>query len=301
MAEITRKRTGEFLRKLFAILLSAPEGMKGSKALSELAASVNMTPYEAGFYDSGGQRFEKIVRFATVDCTKAGWLHKAKGTWVITEAGKAAYEKILDPEEFYRTAVKLYHQWKAQASSSPESPASPVDDNALGAVDDESQSVSVSFEQAEEQAWTEIESHLLVMDPFDFQDLVADLLRAMGYHVTWRSPPGKDGGVDIIAFTDPLGTQSPRMKVQVKRWKDKVNSDGLKAFVALISTHDVGIFVTLGGFTKDAQDYARQQESRRITLIDAEMLVDLWVEHYAKLSDTARQRMPLAPVHFLVT
>src|SRR5581483_1369220 len=35
--------------------------------------------------------------------------------------------------------------------------------------------------------------------------LVAALLRAMGYHVSWVAPPGPDRGVDIIARTDPLG------------------------------------------------------------------------------------------------
>lgn len=297
MAEITRKRTGELLRKLFKILLAEPEGMKGSVALSALAREVTMSEYEAGLYDSGGQRFEKIVRFATVDCVKAGWLEKSKGVWSVTETGKTALTAYPEDEQFYKEAVKLYKLWKAQAAAASTSEL--VDDASLGAINDEDQTVSVSFEQAEEQAWTEIENELATMDPFVFQDLVADLLRGMDYHVTWRSPPGKDGGIDIIAFTDPLGTQSPRIKVQVKRWKAKVDSDGLKSFVALINPNDVGIYVALGGFTKDAEDYARQQESRRVTLIDAAMLVDLWIEHYAKLSDVARQRLPLAPIYFL--
>jgi predicted Mrr-cat superfamily restriction endonuclease len=88
---------------------------------------------------------------------------------------------------------------------------------------------SVTFEQAEEQAWNEIEAH--VEDaPFDFQDLVADLLRALGYHVSWVAPPGKDGGIDIIAHTDPLGSQTPRIKVQVKRVEQKIDLQSLNAF-----------------------------------------------------------------------
>ena len=41
------------------------------------------------------------------------------------------------------------------------------------------------------------------MNPNELQELVADLLRAMDYHVAWVAPPGKDGGVDVLAFTDP--------------------------------------------------------------------------------------------------
>lgn len=74
MAEITRKRTGELLRKLFEILKQSPEGMPAGAALEQLANAVQLTEYEAGNYASGTRRFDKIVRFATVDCVKAGWL-----------------------------------------------------------------------------------------------------------------------------------------------------------------------------------------------------------------------------------
>jgi predicted Mrr-cat superfamily restriction endonuclease len=38
----------------------------------------------------------------------------------------------------------------------------------------------------------------------------------MGYHTPFISPKGKDGGIDIIAYQDPLGLKTPRIKVQVK-------------------------------------------------------------------------------------
>jgi restriction system protein len=67
MAEITRRRTGELLRKLFDILMATPDGMKAKDALAALASRVQLTPHEAGNYPVGGRRFEKIVRFGTVD------------------------------------------------------------------------------------------------------------------------------------------------------------------------------------------------------------------------------------------
>jgi restriction endonuclease Mrr len=87
------------------------------------------------------------------------------------------------------------------------------------------------------------------MPPYDFQELVAELLKAMGYHVAWVSPPGKDAGIDIVAWVDPLGTRPPRIKVQVKRRTDKVGADGLRSFLAVIGAEDVGIYVAAGGFT----------------------------------------------------
>jgi restriction system protein len=69
--------------------------------------------------------------------------------------------------------------------------------------------------------------------------------------------------------------------------------------MALLGDDDVGIFVSVGGFTKDAADEARTQEKRKVTLIDLEELFDLWVRYYARLGDDARRRLPLRPIHFL--
>jgi restriction system protein len=290
VAEITARRTGEVLRVLFEILWKAPEGVQASEALARLTTQVALTPYEAGEYESGGRRFEKIVRFATVDCVKAGWLMKSKGRWSLTEEGRSAYNQFKDPEAFYKEARQLYQKWQ---KSQPEEVSGEEPEEATA------KAVTITFEQAQEQAWGEIENHLHNMSPYDFQDLVAALLRALGYYVAWVSPPGKDGGVDILAWPDPLGTKPPRIKVQVKRYVSAVNVDGLRSFMALLGEDDVGIFVAAGGFTKDARDEARTQEKRKVTLIDLERLFDLWVEHYVKLPEEDRRRLPLQPIHFL--
>jgi len=293
MPEITRRRTGELLRKLFEILIPLSDGMQARDALAKLAGSITLTDYENGSYESGGRRFEKIVRFATVDCVKAGWLQKSKGRWIITDAGKSAYAQYPDPEAFYRQAVKLYHAWKASQPDSEAETEIEVDDKTTG------KAASITYEEAEEQAWTEIDLYFRSMQPYDFQDLVAALLRGMGYYVSWIAPPGKDGGIDILAWTDPLGTRPPRIKVQVKRQGQAVSVDGLRTFMAVLGDDDVGIFVSVGGFTKDAYEEARTQEKRKVTLVDLEKLLDLWIEHYSRLSDDARRRLPLKPIYFM--
>ncbi len=293
MAEITRRRTGEFLRKLFEILMQHPDGLPAREALALLQTRFQLTEYERGNYDSGAMRFEKIVRFATVDCVKAGWLLKHKGRWSLTEEGRDAYGAFPDPEAFYRRAIQLYREWKAsQPEAEPDTADEPEDETSAKAA-------SITFEQAEEQAWGEVAQYLRGMNPYDFQDLVAALLRAMGHHIAWVSPPGKDGGIDILALMDPLGTRPPRIKVQVKRQASSVSVDGLRSFLALLGDDDVGLFVSAGGFTRDADEEARTQEKRKVILVDLERLFDLWVQYYDKLDDDARRRLPLRPIHFL--
>jgi restriction system protein len=49
----------------------------------------------------------------------------------------------------------------------------------------------------------------------EMQELVAGLLRAMGYR-TRVSDPGPDRGRDVIASPDGLGLEDPRIHVEVK-------------------------------------------------------------------------------------
>ena len=292
MASISIARKGQWLRTLFEILLARPDGLPASNALAAIQAKCALTEYEKGSVPSGANRFEVNVRFATTDLKQAGWLSKQKGVWAVTDKGHQAYRDYPDSATFYRQALRLAYQWRknqSEASTDPE----PTE------VSEAHAAVAITFEQAEEQAWSEIEAYLRNMPPFEFQELVAALLRGMGYHVAWIAPPGKDGGIDILAWTDPLGTKPPRIKVQVKRWGSNIDVNGLRSFMALLGEDDVGLFVTTSGFTRDAADEARKQESRKVTLGDLEKFFDLWVEHYPKLDDAARRRFPLQPIYFL--
>jgi restriction system protein len=291
VAEITRRRSGELVRGVFKLLLSHPEGLPAKAVLEKLVDIVPPTDFEKTTYPRrpGVRRYEKIVRFSTIGPVKAGWLVKNKGLWTLTDAGKKAYEQFVDPEQFAKEARRLYRQWAAEQPQEPDVP-----------LDEGSPDAAATLEEAEEAAWAEIEEHLEQMNPYDFQQLVAGPLRAMGYHVAWVSPPGPDKGIDIIAHTDPLGIQGPRIKVQVKRRSDKTTIDGVRSLLALLGEGDVGLFISTGGFTRDAEDEARRQEKRRIMLVDLKRLFDLWVEHYDRVPEVQRRLLPIRPVYFLI-
>ncbi len=287
---VTKDRTGLILQTLFKVLVQHPDGIQAKDAISQVASLLTLTEHEKGEYQSGGRRFDKILRFKTVDAVKAGWMRKSKGLWSITDEGRDALEKYSDVDDFYSEVSKLFYEWRRAQ------PTKKTDD-----IDEADQQLEakITFEEAEEQAWQEIANYLAGIDPFELQELVAALLEAMDYHVSWVAPPGKDGGVDIHAWTDPLGTKPPRIKVQVKRRKDNIAVDELRSFLALINQDDVGIFVTTGGFTRDAAELARSQENRKITLLDREKLVELWVEYNDRLDKDKRHLLPLKPIYFL--
>lgn len=296
MAEITVQRGGVMLRALFRILETMPDGIHASDALKRLEQVLDLTPFEKADYPQrpGVRRFEKLVRFHSINAVKAGWMVKSGGVWTITPQGMAALQQFPDPSDFMREAIRLYREWlKGQPTKGS------VDDKS-SVVEDEQPDAAAALEDAEDSARSQIESYLQKMPPYPFQDVVAGLLRAMGYDVLWVAPPGPDGGFDVVAQTDPLGARGPRIKAQVKqRSESRVSPADLRSFMAVLGDQDIGIFISTGGFTKEAESEARRQEKRRVTLIDLPRLLELWVQHYSSLTELDRQLLPLKPVYFL--
>lgn len=123
-----------------------------------------------------------------------------------------------------------------------------------------------------------------------FAHFVGHLLNIMGYR-TQISPPGRDGGIDILVHSDALGMQGPVMKVQVKSTEGQTGEKDVRDLVGLLHNEERGLFVTLGTFNLDAKKVARGPKS--IRLIDGLELVDLMCEHYEQLDHRYRTLIPL--------
>ena len=284
-------RKGRILRALFGVLKAQPEGLAAKDAIAATREKVTLTPEEEGTFDeSGVEKFAPLVRFATIPVVKAGWMGKQDGTWIVTEAGLKALDDHLEPEVFYKEARKLYQAWQKEA--------------ALELSDEEESEDEVtratSLEDTEDKARQEILDHLGKMSPYDFQQACGKLITALGHRVQWVSPPGPDGGIDFIAYTDPIGVTSRRIKGQAKRQQKKQDVDAVGAFTSkLAKPDDVGVFIALGGFTAPAEALARADE-RRMILIDGADFLRLWIEHYGNLDEEARTLVHLRPIWHLV-
>lgn len=144
-----------------------------------------------------------------------------------------------------------------------------------------------------------IEDLLAALDPYEMQDLIAGVLRAMGYK-TRVSPKGADRGVDIFASPDGLGLQEPRIFVEVKHRKTTaMGSPDLRSFLGGRQQGDRCLYVSTGGFSKDAR-YEAERSSVPLTLIDLPALRELVVEHYEQLDPEVRQLVPLTRLYWPV-
>ncbi|MCH9736968.1 MAG: restriction endonuclease [Actinomycetia bacterium] len=127
--------------------------------------------------------------------------------------------------------------------------------------------------------------------------LVTALLTAAGLQCR-QSPPGPDGGIDIIAGRGVLGLDDPIL-VQVKSG-GQVGAPVVSQLHGVMSTHGAtqGLLVAWGGLTKPAQD-ALKSSQLRVRVWQATDVVDAVLTQYDRLDDDTRSRLPLKRVWML--
>jgi len=153
-------------------------------------------------------------------------------------------------------------------------------------------------EETSSKAHELIKDKILNLDDEELVNLTAVILRAMGYHAR-VTPEGPDRGVDIIASPDGLGLEQPRIKVEVKhRQSTRIRAVSLRSFIGGLREGDRGLYVSSGGFTKDAK-YEADRSNIPVTLLDLDELAKLVVTHYENFDFEGRALIPLIRVYWL--
>jgi restriction system protein len=123
--------------------------------------------------------------------------------------------------------------------------------------------------------------------------LVEAILKAQGY-ITKRSPPGKDGGVDILAGSGPLGFNDPKICTQVKSSSSPLDVRVLRELRGVMQqvNAEQGLLVAWGGFTRDTHQEARNVFFS-IRLWEEDELLDAILTHYEQFDDDLKAELPL--------
>jgi restriction system protein len=272
----------------------------GRDVISEIEKRLTLDEWAKEVYEkSGYTRWKSILHFFTIDLIKSGFLVKNKGVWYITTEGEAALKfgevAMLDK------ATEGYYKWReANPKGEKKSVASVVDDiasdDAADAVNEQAQEATI--QQMEQLAIDGLRQQINSKNAYEFQDLVAALLRGMNYYTPFVAPKGKDGGIDVIAYQDPLGVRTPRIKVQIKHRESTANVSEVRELMGLLQKEgDVGLFISTGGFTSDAKITARTSHVH-VELVDFDRFISLWQEFYDKLNDEDKDKLRLRPVYF---
>jgi restriction system protein len=141
-----------------------------------------------------------------------------------------------------------------------------------------------------------IKDIVLNLDWEEMQELVAGILRAMGYKTT-ISNKGGDRGKDILASPDGLGLEQPRILVEVKHRQGSMGTGEVRSFIGGLRDNDKGLYVSTGGFSKEAR-YEAERATIPVTLLDSDALVNLLVQYYDTTDTETRALVPLKRIYW---
>lgn len=144
--------------------------------------------------------------------------------------------------------------------------------------------LDASFNTLRKATADELLTRLKTCSPAFFEEVVVRLLRAMGYGGVFGdgSVTGKsgDGGIDGIIKEDKLGLDV--VCVQAKRYDNSpVGRPTVQQFVGSMDLHRAkkGVILTTSVFTKDAIDFVKWIEAKKVILVDGEQLAKLMIDH----------------------
>ena len=162
----------------------------------------------------------------------------------------------------------------------------------------EEDDISILMDEIVDKSKEFIKDKVNSLDWDEMQELVAGLLRAMGYK-TIVSPPGSDRGKDIIASPDGLGLEDPVIYVEVKHRNQSMSSSDIRSFKGALKKNNKGIYVSTGGFTTDAK-YEAERSEIPIILMDLDALIKLIIQYYDNFDSDARSLIPLKKLYWPV-
>lgn len=125
------------------------------------------------------------------------------------------------------------------------------------------------------------------VDPTSFEEIVLDLLKAMGYGGSFgrfeHTGGSGDFGIDGIVHMDKLGLE--KIYVQAKRWKNNVGREVVQAFFGALAGKRArkGIIITTSGFSQGATEFAGSV-SDSLVLVDGNQLAAFMIDSGVGLS-----------------
>lgn len=226
--------------------------------------------------------FDNRLAWALFHMKKAGLIESPRrGIFHITPRGNELLakkpsginlkllEQFPDFIEFRATSNKNKGEVK---SSLPEDAAEQTPEEAL----------EIAHQGIRQALGQELLSRILTCSPVFFEELVVELLVAMGYGGSRRDAGERvgqsgDGGIDGIIKEDRLGLDT--IYIQAKRWQGNVGRPEIQKFVGALQGQRArkGVFITTSSFTADASDYTSRIDTK-VVLIDGQQLANLMMD-----------------------
>lgn len=203
-----------------------------------------------------------------------------RGYFIITNRGRELLNQGHD-----RIDVKILNKYPEFVEFHT---AKKTDKNAKNTIIEDDQhltpeeSLQKSYLSIRNDLASEILTKIKTNTPDFFEDLVVDIMVAMGYGGS-RADAGEsigksgDEGVDGIIKEDRLGLDV--IYLQAKRWENPVGRPEIQKFVGALHGKRAkkGVFITTGEFTRDAEEYVKNIDPK-VILINGRKLTEYMID-----------------------
>lgn len=220
--------------------------------------------------------------------------------WIATEVERDAFDQdLLFSFGAFLTVGRVQRENAEQRILAAVGVAAPKETGRQApSPEDEAPEAETSLDPAQ-LAREQIRQHISqTIAGHDLAELVGAIFEARGFTVM-VSPPGADGGVDLLMGSGPTGLEAPRVVGQVKTGQADVDQYrsifGLKESMEA----DQGLLVAWGGFKGTVRKEARGRHFSML-LWDADDLIDALFDAYDRIRDDVRSRLPLQRTWVLV-
>ncbi len=277
----------QFIEPILRYLAAHPEGGRARDVSDAAADALGVSEEERKeLLQSGAYTYRNRAAWAVVRLKQAKLLESArKGHWVLTPEGRKLAEEFpegLPPEEIKRLSLPGTRSVVPQSTEESQGQEDSTFDS-VGALNKRTpeERLREAVEEIRESVAADILEILAQVDPVRFEHIVLDVLYAMGYGTSsddiYHTGRSGDGGIDGVISLDRLGLD--RVYIQAKRWQHSVGRPEVQGFYGALMGMQAkrGVIITTSGFTRDAQEFARNIEG--VVLVDGERLAELMIDH----------------------
>lgn len=276
----------DFQTLMLPLLKFTADGVEHNprQAIEAIAPEFNLTSEERREPLPSGRAlvFDNRLDWARLHLKKAGLIESTRrGVFRITPRGLELLVK--KPTVINLKSLEQYSEFQEFRSTvskgkDEEKVALPI----TAAEQTPEEALEFAHQTIRQALGQELLSRILACSPVFFEELVVELLVAMGYGGSRRDAGERvgqsgDGGIDGIIKEDRLGLDT--IYIQAKRWQGNVGRPEIQKFVGALQGQRArkGVFITTSAFTTDAIDYASRIDTK-VVLIDGQQLANLMMD-----------------------
>ncbi|WP_081403492.1 restriction endonuclease [Acinetobacter sp. HR7] len=267
----------ELMKPLMHIMQNKRGPISNQEALNQVIQYLGLTEEQKNLkMENGKNLIQYRLRWAKTYLKKAGLIETIDNqNFQLTSIGNEL--NLNSIQKFSNKILSTYPSFREFRAKNKE-----LAQESTGSEEEQTpeEIIEIASKELNQSLKEELLEKIKANSPKFFEQLVVDLLVAMGYggsHQDAAQAIGKtnDGGIDGVISEDRLGLD--KIYIQAKRWENTVGRPDIQQFKGALADQVAkkGVFITTSNFSKEAIESAKKSG---IVLIDGDKLTTLMIE-----------------------